>query len=101
MNKYSYKYNGFTFERVSKQTARKYYNAGFPVVFCPCNLRPGFPWNPEIIINPKQEDIKSFDQVLNSFIFYNIRDTETGLYTAFYIPVNNDSTYNYDFIQEG
>lgn len=96
MRAYTFTENGFTFARVDKKQARKAYNNGLTVLFCPCNLRPGFPWFPEIAVNIKQDtDIgltehakeKSFERRINAFEFYNCTDTETGKYTAFYIPV--------------
>ena len=44
MRQYTFTENGFTFERVDKKQARKAYNNGLTVRFCPCNLRPGSPF---------------------------------------------------------
>lgn len=85
MRKYTYTKNGFTFERIDKKTAQRAYNNGLAIVVCPCNLRPGAPWFPEIVTSNK--DGRTFQEMLNAFIFYNIRDKETGRYPAFYIPV--------------
>ena len=85
MNNYSYTKDGFTFRRVNKAKARAAYNNGLSVVFCPCNLRPGSIWHPETILNNKSGE--TFETALNAFEYYNIRDNETGRYTAFYIPV--------------
>lgn len=41
MKKYEYIENGYTFQRVSKKDARRAYNNGLVVIFCPVNLRPG------------------------------------------------------------
>lgn len=85
MRAYTFTENGFTFERVDKRQARKAYNNGLRVVVCPVNLRPGYPWHPEIIVSSKSGE--TFEEMLNAFIYYNIRDNETGKYAAFYIPV--------------
>ena len=85
MNKYTYTKNGFTFERIDKRQARRAYNNGFAIVICPCNLRPGVPWYPGIVTSNK--DGRTFQEMLNAFTFYNIRDKETGHYPAFFIPV--------------
>lgn len=85
MRQYTFTENGFTFERVNKKQARKAYNNGLRVVVCPVNLRPGYPWYPEISVSGKSG--ATFEEMLNAFIYYNIRDNETGKYPAFYIPV--------------
>lgn len=85
MRAYTFTENGFTFERVDKRQARKAYNNGLRVVVCPVNLRPGYPWHPKIIVSSKSGE--TFEEMLNAFIYYNIRDNETGKYAAFYIPV--------------
>lgn len=53
MRQYTFTENGFTFERVDKRQARKAYNNGLRVVVCPVNLRPGYPWHPEISVSGK------------------------------------------------
>ena len=83
MIKYEFKLNGITCVRVSKALARKAYNYGLGVYFCPSKLRPGFPWNPEIRI--VKHDSNSFETVLNEFEYYNCSNAETGRYTAFYM----------------
>ena len=85
MNNYTFNDGGFTFKRVNKATARRAYNNGLHIVMCPCNLRPGFPWHPEAVVNGKSG--ATFETALNAFEYYNIRGRETGRYTAFYIPV--------------
>lgn len=83
MIKYEFKINGITCVRVSKALARKAYNYGLRVYFCPCKLRPGFPWNPEIAI--AKQDGDSFETVLNAFEFHNCNLNAVGRYTAFYM----------------
>ena len=69
MRAYTFTENGFTFERVDKRQARKAYNNGLRVVVCPVNLRPGYPWHPEISVSGKSG--ATFEEMLNAFIFYN------------------------------
>jgi len=88
MRQYTYTDGGKTYTRVSKARARAAYNAGLELVLCPVNLRPGAPWYPEIRTTKDRCENEEFERVLNAFEFYNIRDTETGYYTAFYIPVH-------------
>ena len=85
MNNYNYSDGGFIFKRVNKAKARAAYNNGLRVVFCSCNLRPGYPYYPEVIVHGKSG--ATFETALNTFEYYNIRGRETGRYTAFYIPV--------------
>lgn len=93
MRQYTFTENGFTFERVDKKQARKAYNNGLTVRFCPCNLRPGSPFRLDMDMNRAQENCAGVDfkKLLNAFEFYNCTNTETGRYTAFYIPVALDS----------
>lgn len=85
MNKYTFTDGGYTFDRISKKAARAAYKNGLRVILCPVNLRPGYPYHPEIDISGKSET--PFDTALNAFEYYNIHNRETGRYTAFYIPV--------------
>lgn len=85
MKDYTFTDRGFTFKRVDKKKARAAFNNGLRVLFCPCNLRPGYPYHPETDVSGRCG--ASFETMLNSFEYYNIRNRETGYYTAFYIPV--------------
>lgn len=92
MKKYEYIENGYTFQRVSKKDARRAYNNGLAVIFCPVNLRPGKPWKPEAVICPHSFEVVNdvitpFEKRVNEFEYYNCINNETGRYTAFYIPV--------------
>ena len=82
----------YNFKRVSKKIARAAYNNGLTVVFCPCNLRPfNNYFGLDMPINRANIDcdFQTFETVLNAFEYYNC-NTETGKYTAFYIPVCKD-----------
>jgi len=73
--------NGY--KRINKQSARKLYEKGQPVLFCPVNLMPGGPW--DIGCTIVKEGETTFEQILNAFEYYNCNNNESGYYTAFYI----------------
>ena len=98
MKKYEYIYKGFHMQRIDKKTARKAYNNGLTVVLCPVNLRPGPPWSPEMKANKNNMYGCDFEPVVNSFEFYNCINSETGKYTAFYIPVVYIDGFNSDLL---
>jgi hypothetical protein len=90
----SFTSGGTIYRQVTKKTAKKLYLQGFPVVLCPCNLRPFTPWHCEHTIKKADraqfvaDEIgaaNDFDNVVNSFEYYNCQYNETGKYTAFYI----------------
>ena len=102
MNNYIFTDNGKQYKRIDKRQARRAYNDGKTVYLCPCNLRPFGVWRPEIDIN--KTDYKKygynepfifsdgssemdFNKRVNYFEFYNCTNTETGIYTAFYIQI--------------
>lgn len=70
--------------RVTKQAARRIYNAGGIIFLCPVNLRPGAPWNPECAAQISEEG-RTFDSVVNAFSAYNCTTSEAGRYPAFYV----------------
>ena len=72
--------NGY--KRISKRTAKRFYEMGQPILFCPVKLRPGGMWGNGCIVT-KQEG-RTFEQELNAFEYYNC-SSSTGYYTAFYI----------------
>lgn len=90
----SYKFGNLV--RISKTAARKLWGKR-DMSFCPCNLRPGFPWRPNIDVFAKEIAEKqnsqweherkqsAFDYVVNNFEFYNCVSNETGRYTTFYL----------------
>lgn len=86
MREYSFRKDGFTFERVSKATARRVFNNNMPIMLCPCNLRPETGLFSTVVQNGKHLNT-TFETLLNTFEYYNCTTNETGRYTAFYIPV--------------
>lgn len=97
MREYSFRKDGFTFERVSKATARRVYKNGLTVVICPVNINPlaffgsffyeiNRKHREHLIIDESGID-NDFTNYINSFEYYNCTTNETGRYTAFYIPV--------------
>ena len=99
MNKYSFIDNGRAFERVSKATAKQAFIDGFIIALCPSNLRPGAPWHPEMITDRELrgdyiiDDTgaeNDFNNLLNSFEYYNCTNAETGKYTAFFIETGSN-----------
>lgn len=74
--------NGKRFDRVSKAAARRAYENGVPVIFCPVKMHPfGMLGGAVMDITRTGE---TFQKVINAFEFYNCTP-ETGTYTAFYI----------------
>lgn len=105
MNKYTFTHNGRTFERITKREARRAYINGLSVVIIPCNLRPFTPWHNEMTINRKDRAHLVIDETgvnndftnyINSFEYYNCINSETGRYTAFYIPVRTVDRFTGD-----
>lgn len=87
MKQRTYTNGGKTYTRISKAKARAAYNAGLEVVLCPVNLKPGALWYQEAHVDKECSGNESFENLLNAFEFYHICNTQTGRYTAFYIPV--------------
>ncbi len=73
--------------RISKAQARKAFDAGKAMWFCPCKLYPFGGWRPACLINPADyaEAQRPFDTVVRDFESYNCTCNETGTYAAFYI----------------
>lgn len=70
MREYSFRKDGFTFERVSKATARRVFNNDMPIMLCPCNLRPETGLFSTVVQNGKHLDT-TFETMLNTFEYYN------------------------------
>ena len=89
MNKYRFTNNGKTWERITKKQARVAYNNGLTVLFCPVNIRPGSFFRLDMPMNKAQQNCAGvdFEKLLNEYEFHNCTNSETGRYTAFYIPV--------------
>lgn len=76
------------YNRVSKATARKLYNEGKFIVFCPVKLHPFGEFRSSMMIQNTQE-WKDFDHAVTNFEWYNCQLNETGYYAAFYIQQEN------------
>lgn len=96
MKQYQYFENGFTFKRIAKHAAKRAYKNGSTIILCPVNLRPGAPYHFKMTLNRKQRETFIIDEIglendfndyVASFEYYNCNNSETGYYTAFYIPV--------------
>lgn len=96
MNHLQFNNKGFTFERIDKKTARKAYINGLTVIVSPVNLHPFTPWGVSTNWNRKnraqfvidETGVKNdFNNLVNSFEYYNCNNSESGRYAAFYIPV--------------
>ena len=90
MNKYTFEKDGKTYCRISKQTARGYYDAGVEILACPCNLRPGAIWHPEIYICREMAFpyASTFDKTIAYITGMNCLNNETGHYLAYYVAQN-------------
>ena len=79
MNRYTV--NGL--ERVSKAQARRLFAANVtPIFACPCKLRPGGPWSPEVML--PTDAGATFGQLANAATYYKCTP-DTGRYLAFYV----------------
>lgn len=86
MLRYEFAIDGKRIHRVNKAVARKAFDSGKDVFMIPCNLSPVSPWSlGGWFYKMGDEDDRAFDVICNSFEFYNCKDTETGMYAAFYL----------------
>lgn len=73
------------FEKITRPTARKLFEAGEKIYLLPCKVRLGNPW-----INPmrasKNEDTNSFDNIVSLYEYWNC-GFELGKRVAFYKEV--------------
>lgn len=90
MREISFDRNGTRYVRIDKRNARRAYDFGCELAFCPCNLRPGSPWHPEIWVDPTSADLQgaTFDGISNTFEWYNCNH-ECGYYAAYYIAADD------------
>ena len=88
MRKYSFENGCKTWARVTKKQARAAYDSGFTVLFCPVKMRPFTPWSLEASVDKRSGC--EFNTQVNGFEYYNC-NSETGLYTAFYIQAGGDT----------
>lgn len=95
MKKYTFDYHGTTYKRISKTRARRAWDESKPFAMCPCNLSPVYGCHLFLtFINPadnKNETYTAlnpdFDRTINEYEWYNCNNSETGKYTAFYMPI--------------
>ena len=82
MRKYICSIGDIEYKRVSKQAARKAYISGENVILCPCKLRPGYPWHPEIAISSISGE--DFDSIVSEASYYSLSNA-AGNYMSYYI----------------
>lgn len=90
MNKYAFEKDGKTYCRISKAAARGYYDAGVEILACPCNLRPGAPWHPEVYICREMAFpyASTFDKTIAYVAGMNCLNSEIGRYLSYYVAQN-------------
>lgn len=94
MRRYVIQDSATVYTRISKADAKRRFERGEPVVFCPVKLRPGFPFAPHCTVTRNDAEhysgVDRFDTRVNEFEYYNCGCNETGTYTAFYVarPLN-------------
>ena len=80
MNRYTV--NGYT--RISKAQAHKLWATDrTPVFACPCKLRPGAPWYPEVKLTT--DTIVTFDALTHATEARLCTKGNTGRYLAYYV----------------
>ena len=84
MKRMEFEINGKMYHRVSKPMARKAYEKGETIMFCPCKLRPGTPWHPGGFLTNKSND--KFDLLVRNCEIYNC-NAIAGWYLSFYVEV--------------
>lgn len=72
---------GRNWARISKVEAKKLFESGQQIIFCPCKSRP-FGWIPSGILMEK-DYYESFQKKVEKFEFCNC-NSETGKYVSFY-----------------
>lgn len=89
MNNRQFTFNdGMTVKRVNKATARRLFNEGVLIGFCPVNINPLSPWG--VVVFRDNDDTDGdkldFDKFVNAFTYYNCNN-EAGKYPAFYAKI--------------
>lgn len=81
------KYNFNGLKRVNKTTAKKLYNAGINILIVPCKVNPttAGTWSLGYCLNKNNNNLDSFENAINNFIYYNCNYNELGKYPAYYI----------------
>lgn len=97
MTRYTFNIAGQRYTRISKNEARKRFNADQTFRICPVKMMPGGPFCMDMLVDPahiKQErsltptypTLESlFDATVVEFCYYNANCHETGTYAAFYV----------------
>lgn len=93
MNRYIAMDGDIRYRRVGKAHARKAWNAGQDVVFCPQRLYPFGGWRPSMLANRSGFAGRTFDDVVYEFESYNCNLNETGYCASYFVraePVVRD-----------
>lgn len=77
--------------KISKREARKRFDQDLHVILCPCKLRPGGPFSPEVTIFPQAHKYRAklvgspdaWESMYNNWRFYNA-SYEAGYYASYY-----------------
>ncbi len=77
-----------TLQQIQKRTAKKLFEKGETIYLQSCNYRPFGVWSQAVDINKERAENETFEDIVNSFEYYNCSNNETGLYTTFYKKIN-------------
>ena len=96
MNKITINRGGQALVKISKTTAREFYQSGKTIAIVPGKIRP--PWYPVYFTGVNQCENFSFDEISHSFKYYNNSYYPgSGDNLAYYIPVvKTENSYIYD-----
>lgn len=72
--------------QIQKRTAKKLFEQGEDLIFCPCNFWPFGVWSPGVLIEAGRSEEISFESCVANFEYYNC-GAEQGHYTTFYKKV--------------
>ena len=85
MRKEIYAIDGVTYTRISKATARKLFEQAEVIGVCPVNINPESIWDGMCTFQKGHKfENRSFDEFVNSFVYYNCQLNETGKYPKFF-----------------